>query len=76
MFTDDETARGCPACGVLATRVKECALTSPRDLCAGGEPITLLWHKRRWVCRERLCSRGSFTEQTPRSAPGCGRPGD
>ncbi|GAA0438096.1 hypothetical protein Acor_76610 [Acrocarpospora corrugata] len=63
VITDDETARGCPACGVLATRVKECALTSPRDLCAGGEPITPLWHKRRWVCRERRCSRGSFTEQ-------------
>jgi transposase len=61
--TDDESAKACPACGVFATRVKECVVTLPRDLCVGGEPISLRWHKRRWVCRERACPRGSFTEQ-------------
>lgn len=65
VITDDETARACPACGVFATRVKERVLTSPRDLCAGGETISPLWHKRRWVCREERCRRGSFTEQVP-----------
>ncbi|MEO3838227.1 hypothetical protein ABGB13_39675, partial [Nonomuraea sp. B10E8] len=39
--TDDESAKACPACGVFATRVKECVLTFPRDLCVGGEPISL-----------------------------------
>jgi hypothetical protein len=47
VIIDDEAARACPACGVFATRVKERVLTSPRDLYAGGEPISLLWHERR-----------------------------
>jgi transposase len=63
VVTDDETATACPTCGVFATRVKECVVTAPRDLGMGGEPISVRWHKRRWVCRERQCPRGSFTEQ-------------
>ncbi|TMR97994.1 transposase family protein [Nonomuraea basaltis] len=63
LVNDDETATACPTCGVFATRVKECVVTAPRDLCRGGEPVSLRWHKRRWVCRERQYPRGSFTER-------------
>src|SRR4051794_19107350 len=70
VVTDDETATACPACGVFATRVKERVVTAPRDLCMGGEPISVRWHKRRWVCRERRCPRGSFTEQIPQVGAG------
>ena len=27
--------------------------------------MRLVWHKRRWRCRERACPRGSFTESLP-----------
>ncbi|WP_433421412.1 ISL3 family transposase [Microtetraspora malaysiensis] len=70
VVTDDEAARACPTCGVLSTQVKQRVVTSPRDLCVGGEPITLLWHKRRWICRETLCPRGSFTEQIAQVSAG------
>lgn len=65
VVTAGEAARGCRECGVVATRVKEVVVTRPRDLCVGGEPIYLVWHKRRWVCRESVCPLGSFTEQIP-----------
>jgi len=27
--------------------------------------LRLIWHKRRWRCKERLCPRASFTESLP-----------
>jgi transposase len=83
VVTSDFTARGCPGCGVVATRVKERVVSRPRDLSCGGRPIALVWHKRRWVCRENVCSRQTFTEQigqiparariTGRARRACGR---
>lgn len=61
--TADEAARGCRGCGVVATRVKEQVTTHPRDLEVAGERYRLVWHKRRWVCRESACALGTFTEQ-------------
>ena len=63
--TDDPTAAACPACGVISTAVKGHAVSSPRDLPYGPVPIRLVWHKRRWRCREPLCERASFTESIP-----------
>jgi transposase len=63
LATMDPAARACPACGTFATRVKERAVTRPRDLAHGGSTVRIFWHKRRWVCRETACERGSFTEQ-------------
>jgi transposase len=63
VVTADPLARGCRGCGVVATRVKECVVTRPRDVDVGGEPVRLVWHKRRWLCRESGCALGSFTEQ-------------
>ncbi|MET8006525.1 hypothetical protein [Nonomuraea glycinis] len=63
--TDDESSRACPACGVFATRVKECVVTVPRDLCVGGEPISLRWYKRCWGL-PRACLPARFLHRTDR----------
>lgn len=65
VLTDDESAAACPACGVFSTSVKGHATTHPRDIPYGADPVRLVWHKRRWRCRERACPRASFTESIP-----------
>jgi transposase len=60
--TADASASACPDCGVLSTAVKQLVITRPKDLPYGEAGIELRWHKRRWRCTERECSRGSFTE--------------
>ena len=65
VVTADQTAAACPQCGVLSTALKGSAVTRPRDLSYGGAPVSLMWRKRRWRCRERPCPRGSFTESLP-----------
>jgi transposase len=55
-------AAGCPGCGVVSTSVKECVVTTPRDLPHGEREISLVWHKRRWRCAEASCAKKSFTE--------------
>jgi len=63
--TGDEGAAACPSCGTVSTSPKGRATTRPRDLPYGDDPVRLVWHKRRWRCRERLCDRASFTESLP-----------
>ena len=63
--TDDPTASACPACGVISVSVKGHGVSCPRDLPYGPGPIRLVWHKRRWRCREPECARSSFTESIP-----------
>jgi transposase len=60
--TADEGASGCPSCGVLSSSMKGNVATAPRDIPYGTRPIAVVWHKRRWRCREVLCERQSFTE--------------
>jgi transposase len=36
-----------------------------QDVPYGQAPLRLVWHKRRWRCREAGCPRGSFTESLP-----------
>lgn len=62
VVTADAGAARCPSCAVASTSPKQRVTTSPRDLTHGGRGITLLWHKRRWRCRNPGCGRGSFTE--------------
>jgi transposase len=62
LATAEETARACPECGAFARKVKGTARTRPRDLPYGERGLVLLWHKRRWWCREPMCPRKSFTE--------------
>lgn len=62
LVTADEQARGCPGCGVTATRMKEWVTTRPRDLPVGGRHVDLRWRKRRWLCDQQGCGRKTFTE--------------
>jgi transposase len=63
LVTADADAARCPSCTVTSTSPKQRVTTRPRDLSHGGRGIKLLWHKRRWRCRNLDCGRGSFTEQ-------------
>ncbi len=59
---------GCPECGVVA-RIKERPRVEVRDVAAGGRPVRLVWRKRRWVCREALCPKGSWRETSQEIRP-------
>src|SRR5512132_2238880 len=65
VVTDDESASACPSCGVFSSSVKGHAVTRPRDLPYGQSPVRLVWRKRRWRCREEVCTRKTFTESLP-----------
>jgi len=65
VVTADETASACPSCGVLSVCLKGRVCTRPRDILTGQRLLRLIWHKRRWRCKERLCPRASFTESLP-----------
>ncbi|MFE3325924.1 transposase family protein [Streptomyces sp. NPDC059176] len=61
-MTNEESARACPSCGVLSTRLKDYRTTAPRRLSCGGRPVSIRWRKARWHCTELDCDRSSFTE--------------
>jgi transposase len=65
LVTADTRAARCPACDQVSTQPKENVTTRPRDLPHGGRGVRLLWHKRRWRCRNPSCGRGTFTESLP-----------
>jgi transposase len=64
LVTADDVEAVCPSCRTLSSSVKESVMTRPRDL-VWPRPTRLVWHKRRWRCREPECGRGSFTESVP-----------
>jgi transposase len=75
VLTDDQTAAACPGCGVLSSLVRQRRTTRPRDLPYGEEGLRVRWHKVQYACREALCGRKAFTEQTAevplaRASPG------
>jgi len=65
VVTADESASACPSCGVFSVSPKGLVCTRPRDILYGARVLRLIWHKRRWRCKERLCPRASFTESLP-----------
>ena len=65
LVTADETASACPSCGVLSVSLTGQVCTRARDIRYGTRVLRLIWHKRRWRCKERLCARSSFTESLP-----------
>jgi transposase len=70
-----DTAAVCPSCRSVSMSVKGWVETGPRDV-ALPVPSRLVWHKRRWRCRQSGCARSSFTEsipQVPRGARITGR---
>ena len=57
-----ETEGGCPSCGVVSSLVKDRPTCRVKDLPHGSVPLRLWVRKRRFVCAERACLRGSFTQ--------------
>jgi transposase len=65
LVTVDGRAARCPDCGQFASAAKGKVTIRPRDLPYGGWGVALMWHKRRWRCKNPGCARGSFTESVP-----------
>jgi len=54
---------GCPACGVISTRVHQRTRQRVRDVPVAGA-VEVVWCKRRWICAEDLCTKATFAEAT------------
>lgn len=59
-----ESEGACPTCGVLSSRIQARPVQRVTDVACGGERLDVLVRKRRYACREPLCPRRSFTEET------------
>ena len=70
MVESPPTVVGCPSCGVVAHGHGR-AVVRLVDAPAFGQPVEVLWRKRRWVCPDPHCPRVAFTEQDEQVA----RPG-
>jgi transposase len=55
---------GCARCGVRA-EAHDRMEVYVRDLPCFGRPARLVWRKRRWRCRERLCDAKTWTVSPP-----------
>ena len=64
-----EAEDGCPSCGVLSGRVKDRPVSKVKDLPHGAVPLRVQVRKRRFLCLERLCERGSFTQSCAQLRP-------
>jgi len=53
----------CRSCGVLA-EAQDRMRVDIRDLACFGRPARLVWSKRRWRCRVRLCPARTWTEHS------------
>jgi len=53
----------CPWCGVFTSSVHQRTLQRVRDVAFDGA-VTVVWDKKRWRCKETVCSRRSFAEAT------------
>ncbi len=62
LVESEATEGGCPSCGVLSALVKDRPTSRVKDLPHGPVPLRVWVRKRRFVCAERRCERGSFTE--------------
>jgi hypothetical protein len=56
------TEAACPECAVFSARVKERRVCRIKDVPGFGAAVGLSWRKRRLVCAEELCPRGTFTQ--------------
>ena len=57
------TRVGCPACGVVAV-LHDRRSHRVRDMAAGGRPVVVDWSKRIWRCRESLCTKVTWSEES------------
>ena len=58
-----DPSAGCPGCGVISRKVKDRPYRRIKDLPVSDQRVALWWLKRRLVCAEPLCSKGSFVER-------------
>ncbi len=56
------TEAACPVCAVFSSQVKERRVCRIKDVPGFGRAVGLSWRKRRLVCAEVLCPRGTFTQ--------------
>ena len=68
---DSPGGASCPGCGTVSSRVHDVAVTRPKDVRRAGDPVALLWVKRRLKCENGDCPRMTFTERVPAVPPGC-----
>jgi len=54
---------GGPDCGVISVRVHSRRRQRVRDVPMAGT-LEVIWCKRRWLCEELRCARGTFSEST------------
>jgi transposase len=59
---------GCPGCGAVA-QLHDRRPVRVRDLPCAGRPVTLIWVKRVWRCRHRLCEVVTWSETSEAIAP-------
>lgn len=69
VVTADPEAARCPDCRTISTSVKDHAVTRPRDIGYGDDPILLRWNKTRYRCVNPNCERATFTESIPQVPP-------
>lgn len=60
----EDQDEGCPACGVISTRVHAWTAQRVKDIPAGGELLEVVVRKPRWVCAEPACGRKTFVQVT------------
>lgn len=63
--TADESAAGCPLCGVVSTSVNGYVTTTPCDTPYGEAKIAVVWHERRWRCRSVAEAAASYGMSWP-----------
>ncbi|WP_442903702.1 transposase family protein [Gordonia sp. Z-3] len=67
VVTADPAAARCPGCRTISTSVKDHAVTRPRDIRYGDDPILLRWNKTRYRCVNPGCERA--TGRSPITGP-------
>jgi transposase len=55
----------CPSCGTTSSRIQSRYTRTLRDLPAGGRPIRLILHLRRFFCKKNTCAQKIFAERLP-----------
>jgi len=63
-----EAVTGCSVCGIVAV-LHDRRPTWVRDLPSGGRPVTIVWVKRVWRCREPACPVRTWTESSAQIRP-------
>jgi transposase len=61
----------CPGCRTLSERVHDRVVTRPGDVRYGSREVELFLEKRRLLCGNGDCPRGTFTESVPQVPPRC-----